>query len=174
MVLGTETWGLKDWLEAASYLVAILAFVGGLIVWIVKRKSPGAAVNRIDIEYPMHGRHGANILARDFESISLKTPVSMRANVPPGQVLRVRLTGAKPEYLDQTEAAWYYKMAPINWTGGQYAESLGETFPVQTFTAEAGAADAEIAFHRRGQVTIQAFENEDREPRWTKQITVTL
>lgn len=89
-------------------------------------------------------------------------------------MLRVRVIGPKPEFLDQTEAAWSYQLAPINWTGGMYSESLGETFPVQTFTAEAGTADLQITFHRRGIVKIEAYEGKDREPRWTKQITVTV
>lgn len=56
----------------------------------------------------------------------------------------------------------------------RYTECLGENFPAQTFTAEAGTADAEITFQRRRRVTIQAYENGGREARWTKQINVTV
>lgn len=174
MLPGTESWGLKDWLEAGSYLVAIILFVTTPVVWLLKRKRTSTATTKqIDIDYPTQGRHGANILSHTFEAISLKTPVSMRAIIPPGRELRVRLTGPKPEYLDQTEGAWYYAMSPINWTGGPYSESLGETFPIQAFTAEAGTADLQITFCRRGAVAIEAFEGSGREPAWKKTIKVT-
>lgn len=65
-------------------------------------------------------------------------------------------------------------MAPINWTGEKYSESLGETFPIQTFTAEAGTADLQITFCRRGVVTIAAFEGSGREPIWQKTIDITV
>lgn len=181
-MLGTETWGLKDWLEAGSYAVAILLFIGAPLTWYIRRNlearrtdTPTAASNEVnEIDYADSGRHGVNLLSHAFESVQLKDPVSMRAVIPQGRELRVRLIGPKPEFLDQTEAAWYYQMSPINWTGGKYSESLGETFPVQTFTAEAGTADLQITFHRRGIVTIEAYEGKEREPSWTKQIRVTV
>lgn len=107
MLPGTDSWNLKDWLEAGSFLVAILAFVAGSIAWLVKRKrAPSNAVvsspatKASDIEYPTQGRHGANILSSTFEAVSQKTHVSMRAIIPAGRELRVRLEGPKPEYID--------------------------------------------------------------------------
>lgn len=174
MLPGTESWGLKDWLEAGSYLVVIILFVTTPAIWLLKRKRASTATTvPVDIDYPTQGRHGMNILSHTFETVSLKTPVSMRAIVPPGRTLRVRLAGPKPEYLDQTEGAWHYAMSPINWTGDLYCESLGETFPIQSFTAEEGTADLQITFSRRGAVQIEAFEESSREPIWRKEIKVT-
>lgn len=145
------------------------------MVWLLKRKRASTATTEpLDIDYPTQGRHGTNLLSHTFETVSLKTPVSMRAIIPPGRELRGRLTGPKPEYLDQTEGAWYYAMSPINWTGDSYSESLGETFPIQTFKAEAGTADLRINFCRRGAVAIEAFEGSGREPTWKKTINVTV
>lgn len=174
MVPGTENWGLKDWLEAGSYLVAILVFVATPLIWWVKRRFNSAKPSGpAAIDYPIQGRHGMNILCSTSHTISQNSSASMRAIIPVGREVRVRLRGPKPEYLDQTDGAWYYTLPPINWSADSYSEALGETFPIQTFTAETGTADLKITFARRGPVQIDVFENSDREPTWSKQITVT-
>lgn len=174
MVPGTEGWGLKDWLEAGSYLVAIVVFVATPMIWWARRRSSSAKhTGRAVIGYPPQGRHGVNVLSNTFHSISQKSPASLRAVIPAGREVRVRLTGPKPEYLDQTESAWHYGVPPINWSGDFYSEALGETFPIQTFTAEAGIADLKITFARRGPVQLDVFEESSRQPTWSKRINIT-
>lgn len=80
------------------------------------------------------------------------------------------MLGPKPLHTSDLSGSWIMSMPKLlNWTFNSYDFENGGR---QEFTAENGVADLELEFLRSGEVTINVFEGEDRNPGWQKTIIV--
>lgn len=105
------------------------------------------------IVYPSSGAHGRNLLANATHEVKVGEVLSLRAEIPDGEHLHVKLLGLPAIYLDDGNAGWSMSvMGNRNWVVSTYAQTKegGE----QHFDAESGIADLSIRFSREGQFRV--------------------
>ncbi len=165
-------WGVMEYLEAGSYVAAIVGFVA------LAPRGVRRILGRIArFTYPAVGEYGPNILSPETSSVFEGKVVSMSALVPEGADLAVSLSG----HFGVSEmgavgpgAGWYYQSSPspLNWRARDYMEGDGSFGPTQHFSAKAGQAELRIYFCRPGEVGVAVYERGSHVPTWTKTIHV--
>jgi hypothetical protein len=174
-----------EWISTHPWLVITIALMFFVLGWkaatlfykerIELLKEKNNNVPKVDNEpetfkYPQSGRYGNNVLSNSVITTTLNGKVALRAETPQYSRILIEMLGPKPLHKSDLGASWQMSMSKLlNWTFNTYDFDNGGR---QEFTAENGVADLELEFLRSGEVTINIFEGEDRNPSWQKTIIV--
>ncbi|RIA19537.1 hypothetical protein DFO63_3907 [Stenotrophomonas sp. AG209] len=103
------------------------------------------------ILFPATSPNGRNILSPSVNTVAVKEFVGVKAIVPRGQRLMLRMEGLGPQ---QQDAAWSWRLGgtTTGWDNDIYnSESV---VPMQMWNAWEGTADLKFQFHRAGEVRL--------------------
>lgn len=143
---------VAGWVVARFFYSERLAFWKERLDGAPKQSTSGAAASP-KIVYPPGGAHGRNLLANATHEVKVGEHLSLRAEIPQGEHLHVKLVGLPAVYLDDGNAGWVMSvMDNRNWVVGSYVSTNagGE----QHFSAESGVADLQIRFQREGELCL--------------------
>ena len=117
---------------------------------------------------PHMSPNGQNILSPAVDWVRAKEWVGVRAIVPKGRVLLLKIEGLGPQ---QAAPGWSWRMGgtTLGWDHENYNSE--STVPLQTWTATEGVADLKFTFERAGEVAI-SLTSDDGKLSSTKRLRV--
>ena len=123
------------------------------------------------ITYPAEGRYGLNILADEVTTVIRWQKYSMKANIPTGAKLKIRIKGRLP-LPGESIYSWgaYTPVTSENWLVSDWDPTLN----ANTMTVIEGGkpCDLQILVDSDSDITIEYYENEATEPTKVRSISV--
>lgn len=121
-----------------------------------------------EVVIPHMSPNGQNILSPAVDWVRAKEWVGVRAIVPKGRVLLLKIEGLGPK---QAAPGWSWRMGgtTLGWDHESYNSE--SAVPLQTWTATEGVADLKFNFERAGEVVI-SLTSDDGKLSSTKRLRV--
>ncbi|UKE47038.1 hypothetical protein [Xanthomonas cerealis] len=125
----------------------------------LKRAEAAIETDEEMVQFPFTSPNGSNILSPAVESVRANEVVGVRATIPKGRALLLKIEGLGPQ---QQDAAWSWSLTGTTMGWNHELYNGESSLPVQSWTAWEGTADLKFKFHRAGEVTLYLASDDGR------------